>query len=306
MQPSLNASPSPTERPHVAGYVDAWINLNEPGLTAGWGQGNTGRVLEAFDRQREVLLAGTSPADMVAEMDAVGVSHALLNALPTIVDRGGFEADCAAAAAVAAQFPGRFTPAPLLPFAMGQVSRDAVSTAAAYGARAVRVMPALVGQAPSERTYYPTYERCQELGITITLNVGFPGPMASVRTQHPRHLDDVCLDFPDLAVVATHVGYPWQSELIALVRRHPNLYLMTSAWPPSRYPDEIVDAIRDPMNSKIMFASDSPLVSLSKSFDQLARLDLQPAASDRFLRTNAVAAFGLDPDPALLPEGPKS
>jgi len=41
-------------------------------------------------------------------------------------------------------------------------------------------------------------------------------------------LDDVCLDFPELKVIAYHMGWPNTEELIGLAGKHVNLYLSLS------------------------------------------------------------------------------
>jgi len=46
---------------------------------------------------------------------------------------------------------------------------------------------------------------------------------------HPRHLDQVAIDFPELTIIGGLGGWPWVNEMVALVRRHPKLHLDTSA-----------------------------------------------------------------------------
>jgi hypothetical protein len=46
---------------------------------------------------------------------------------------------------------------------------------------------------------------------------------------HPRHLDQVAIDFPELTLIGGLGGWPWVNEMVALVRRHPKLHLDTSA-----------------------------------------------------------------------------
>jgi predicted TIM-barrel fold metal-dependent hydrolase len=49
---------------------------------------------------------------------------------------------------------------------------------------------------------------------------------------HPRHLDRVAVDFPELVVIAALGGWPWVSELVPLMLRHPNLYCDIAAHRP--------------------------------------------------------------------------
>jgi hypothetical protein len=52
-------------------------------------------------------------------------------------------------------------------------------------------------------------------------------PQPSKHT-HPDTLDQVLLDFPDLKIIAYHMGWPHTEELIGLAGKHSNLYLSMS------------------------------------------------------------------------------
>lgn len=88
----------------------------------------------------------------------------------------------------------------------------------------------------SDRRYYPLYAKCVELGIPAriysTMNYGTD---REYDLGHPRHLDQVCVDFPELTVIAGLGGWPWVNEMVALVRRHPNLYVDTAAHRPRHF-----------------------------------------------------------------------
>ena len=76
---------------------------------------------------------------------------------------------------------------------------------------------------------WPFYEKACELDITLTIHTG----MAYVCPQPTKHtlpilLDDVCLDFPDLRIIAYHMGWPYHEELMGLAGKHANLYLSLS------------------------------------------------------------------------------
>ena len=105
-----------------------------------------------------------------------------------------------------------------------------------YSFKAIRVVPQVIELPPDYRDYYPAYSAAVDLDVPITVNVGMPGPLRPAEVQRPLSLDRVCLDFPELVVVATHMGHPWHEELLSMMVRHQNLYLMTSAWAPRYSP----------------------------------------------------------------------
>ncbi len=81
----------------------------------------------------------------------------------------------------------------------------------------------------NDRRLWPFYEKCCELGIAITVHTGmsYVCPQPS-KYSMPVLLDDVCLDFPELKVIAYHMGWPNTEELIGLAGKHVNLYLSLS------------------------------------------------------------------------------
>jgi predicted TIM-barrel fold metal-dependent hydrolase len=271
--------------------VDAWININENGVPAEFWSGPIAAVAEQFHRQREVLDRGETRSELVALMDRLGVGRALISAFP-VGDYAQFEHECELLAEISVQHPGRFGVAPYVPLELGMAGARAVTRAAReFGAIAVRVMPARVALPPSDRLYYPVYTKCVEESLPITINVGLPGPALPAETQLPLELDRVCRDFPELVVVATHMGWPWHEVLMGLVLRHPNLYVMTSAWAPRYYPAEMVEFIRGRGRDRVLFASDHPLVELERCLGELDGLDLDPDVFERFTRRNAEAVF---------------
>jgi predicted TIM-barrel fold metal-dependent hydrolase len=52
----------------------------------------------------------------------------------------------------------------------------------------------------------------------------------------PLYLDRVCMDFPDLTVIAGLGGWPWVPELVGAARRHKNMYIDLAAHRPRNIP----------------------------------------------------------------------
>ena len=85
----------------------------------------------------------------------------------------------------------------------------------------LRVVPWLWGLPPNDRRYYPLYAACVELGVPFCTQVGHTGPLRTSEIGRPiPYLDDVPLDFPELTIVAGHIGYPWTEEMIAVARKY--------------------------------------------------------------------------------------
>jgi predicted TIM-barrel fold metal-dependent hydrolase len=84
----------------------------------------------------------------------------------------------------------------------------------------------------NDRRLWPFYKKVEELGIPLFVHTGFcwcsPGLSS---TCYPIYLEEVCLDFPDMPIVALHMGYPYCTELNLLAAKFGNLYGCTSLVP---------------------------------------------------------------------------
>jgi uncharacterized protein len=94
----------------------------------------------------------------------------------------------------------------------------------------VHITPSPWGILPNDRWFYPAYAKCVEAGIPLYTYVGAPGPLWPMEPNNPAHLDDVALAFPELRIIAHHIGDPWTEMSVRLAARHPHFYICTSAW----------------------------------------------------------------------------
>ena len=162
------------------------------------------------------------------------------------------------------------------------------------GLRALRVIPWLWDRPPDDRLYYPHYARCVELGIPFCTQIGHTGPAMPSEPGRPiPYLDRVALDFPELVIVAGHLGHPWTEEAIGLAWKHDNLYLDTSAHAPRYYPEAILRFIATYGSEKVLFGTNYPQLPLERCAAEARALNLPDEARQRFLRTNALHVFGV-------------
>jgi uncharacterized protein len=158
----------------------------------------------------------------------------------------------------------------------------------------LRMLPWLWGLPPNDRRYYPLYAECVELGIPFCTQVGHTGPLRSSETGRPiPYLDDVALDFPELVIVAGHIGYPWTEEMVALARKYPNVYIDTSAYTPKRYPPELVRYLQGSGRNKVLFGTNYPMILPQQALASLDTLGLTDETKELFLSKNAARVFKL-------------
>ncbi len=163
------------------------------------------------------------------------------------------------------------------------------------GFRALRIVPWLWGLPPDDRRYYPLYAECIELDIPFCLQVGHTGPLLSSETGRPiPYLENVALEFPELRIVAGHIGVPWTQEIISLATKFPNVYIDTSAYKATRYPDDIVDFMRGRGCQKVMFGTNYPMITASACLEGLGALKLGEREQSLFLSENARRVFKIE------------
>ena len=73
--------------------------------------------------------------------------------------------------------------------------------------------------------------------------------------------------------------------------KYSNLRLMTSAWSPKYLPESLLHYMRTRGKSKIIFASDAPVLSITRTVGEARKLDLPPEVLDNYLYANAQRFF---------------
>lgn len=162
------------------------------------------------------------------------------------------------------------------------------------GFRGLRIVPWLWGLPPDDRRYYPLYAECIELDIPFCLQVGHTGPLLTSETGRPiPYLEHVALEFPELRIVAGHIGAPWTQEILSLATKCSNLYIDTSAYKATRYPADFVEFMRGRGARKVMFGTNYPMLTAAACLEGVDALGLNAEAREAFLSGNARRVFRL-------------
>jgi predicted TIM-barrel fold metal-dependent hydrolase len=157
------------------------------------------------------------------------------------------------------------------------------------GFKGLRVVPWLWDAPPTDRRYYPLYAACVELGVPFFTQVGHTGPLRPSETGRPiPYIDQVALDFPELVIVGGHIGYPWTEEMVAVARKHENVYIDTSAYTAKRYPAELVRYMQSRGGrEKVLFGTNYPMLIHQQALEGIDGLGLDAETRDAFLYGNA-------------------
>ncbi len=206
-------------------------------------------------------------------------------------------------AALEARFPGRFVGAAGIDVSGGRhdplAELERVTT---LGLRRIAIEP---GRAPflaehvADRRLYPLYERAQELSVALFLQTSGIWGGESLDHAHPRWIDRVAHDFPDLHLICGHGAYPFVREMITVTVRRPNVFPSPDLYLFTPSGGEWVYAVnRGQIADQFLFGSAFPLCgSLARTVDRFLLQGWRPAVLDRILYRNALRALHLGDDP---------
>ncbi|SDG75927.1 hypothetical protein SAMN05216603_103323 [Pseudomonas benzenivorans] len=266
-----------------------------------WAQPANGRTRELlpevarlFEKSGSAHLLdhGLTPEQTVAEMDQAGVEKLMLAAWCR-PERWVCSND--EVAEFTRAFPERFVGVATVDLSKPLAAvRELERAVTELGCKALRIVPWLWQLPPNHRLYYPLYVKCIELDVPFCTQVGHTGPLLPSETGRPLpYLDEVALDFPELRIVAGHIGHPWTEEMLGVAWKHDNVYIDTSAYLPRYYPAPLLQYMQSYGQDKVLFGSNFPQLSLARCLSQVAELGLSEEVRGKFLHENARRVFKL-------------
>ena len=232
--------------------------------------------------------------DLIAQMDATGVEHAVMHAEYEHGDIA--DALNESLAGVVTDHPDRFTGIGTITTAPMHIMRAVkqVRQCKDYGFIGVCVESSFYRLGINDKALYPIYAKAAELNLMVAVHTGVNyGVTHPIRNDHPLQLDDVCCDFPELTMIACHAGWPWATEMVAVARKHPNVYLEFGGLAP-RYVGEAGtgwEVVRRFMNNllkgQVLFGTDWPVIAQERALDEWRAMGLKDDVLDGLLGGNA-------------------
>jgi len=120
------------------------------------------------------------------------------------------------------------------------------------------------GYYPNSKEAYAILEVANELGVPLLTHTG-PLPNSRGKYAHPIHLDDIALDFPNIEIIAAHMGDIWWHDWAAIAKYKRNICGDLAMWQLTviskphifrRYLREILDILGP---NQVLFATDGPV-----------------------------------------------
>ncbi|MDI6776292.1 MAG: amidohydrolase family protein [Syntrophales bacterium] len=238
----------------------------------------------------------SSVEEAVAEMDEVGIDYAICPMVPVWSQRDhammmGYSLE--EVAEICKKSNGRIIGgAAYNPFRIKESLEEIERAVKEYGFKYVWFHPISFGLRPDDRRNYPLYAKCLELGIPVGMQVGHSAEPLTSEPGHPMYADVVAIDFPDLAIILTHTGYPWIEEWCSMIWRHPNVYGMLNAYMPSGLEPATIRFVDSPRGrDKVLWGSHA--FGITRWKQEFLGLPIREDTKIKVLRDNAIKLFKL-------------
>lgn len=238
---------------------------------------------------------GVSPEQFVAKMDEAGFDRVVISA----VKMGSYRRKSMAndfsnqeVYEMIKDYPDRLVGmAGYDPFNIMQSLRDIEIAVKEYRFKGVYAHTLGWDMRPDNRRMYPCYTKCIELGIPFSMQIGHSLELMPSEAGRPIYIDKVALDFPELTFVASHTGWPWCEELVAMASKHSNVYMDISAHLPRYLDPSVVQFMNTRGQDKVLFGTNG--FGLKRCKQQFLELSLKDDTKQKVLRENAVKTFNL-------------
>jgi predicted TIM-barrel fold metal-dependent hydrolase len=234
-------------------------------------------------------LAARAMAQLQAETDQViAVLDGTVGDLLKSMDRAGIAASVVASIATKpTQFDSilrwsdtirseRIIPFPsLCPKSDGAVEQ--VRRVAAEGFRGIKLHPYYQQFLLDDERVFPVYDAAEECGLVILMHCGFDIAFPRERVADPARLARVLERFPQLKVIAAHLGawMDWDEVEVHLLGRP--VYLDVSTCFDFMKRDQAERILRGHPADYLLFGSDSPWVDQLRTLEQLRSIALGTA-----------------------------
>jgi uncharacterized protein len=242
--------------------------------------------------------SAAQPLDHVmAAIDAAGIGRTLITGFDEASTAGKTFVPNEIVAAIAARHPDRFLPFAGADIMRGQEAlRDFEQWVRVRGFRGLSLRPFMIGLPADDRHYYPFYAKCVELGVPLSIHTSANWTTGAINDLgHPRHLDPVARDFPELRIIMSHAGYPWVLEAVLLAWKYEHVYLELAAHRP-RYLAEpgtgwepLLRFGQSTIADKVLFGTGWFLLGRPPAtiLEEFRALPVKPAVMERWLSGNA-------------------
>ena len=144
------------------------------------------------------------------------------------------------------------------------------------GLRGIKLLPMYAGFHPQDPSIRGLWEYAQAKNLPVLLHTGTTFiAQAPIEKTLPRHLDEVAISFPEVKIIAAHLGHPYEGECVAVIRKHPNVYADISAlyYRPFQLYQSLMLVQEYGVWDKVLFGTDYPFTTVADTVNGLRGLN---------------------------------
>ena len=154
------------------------------------------------------------------------------------------------------------------PDALGQMQR-----AVDLGLRGIKMSPVYQHYDPNGSLARRVHGAAQEMKLPILTHAAFHCiANTPMEWANPLHYDRVARDFPNLKIILAHVGLPWFTDAMVLIRKHHNVFADISggiALRPWWGYQALACCYENTVSDKLLFGSDFPICTIEQTIAAL-------------------------------------
>ncbi len=143
------------------------------------------------------------------------------------------------------------------------------------GLKGLKTSPIYQGYDPMDERMLPLYRYCEDNGVPILTHHGTTFPRrAPMKWAHPEQVEQVALAFPELRIIIAHLGHPWETETISVVRKHPHVYSDVSGlfYRPWQLYNSLMLCYEYGVWDKLLFGTDYPVTTFDEAVAGLRKM----------------------------------
>lgn len=241
-------------------------------------------------------IAAQTLDDLLTVMDASGIDHAIMHAEYEIGDVA--DQLNRTVADIVNQQPGRFSgvgTVSLEDFSIKKALRQ-IDECVEMGFLGLSIEPAFFGLHLDEKKLYPIYAKAQEKNLFVALHTGINySTSRPMKGENPMLLDEIACDFPSLTLIASHGGWPWVAEMVAVARKHPNIHIEFGGLAPKYIAAQgsgwevMFRFMNSVLSKQILYGTDWPTMDHLRTLDEWGSAGLKPQVLEALMTSNAQA-----------------
>lgn len=234
--------------------------------------------------------------ELLKQMDEHGVDHAVMHA----EHESGDIADelNRIVADITQQHPDRFTGIGAISLQNFSIKRalKQIDQCKDMGFIGLSIEPAFFGRHLDDKQLYPIYAKAMENNLLVALHTGINYTTNQpMQGENPILLDNLACDFPDLTIIASHAGWPWVAEMVAVARKHPRIYMEFGGLAPKYIGAQgsgwemMYRFMNSVLGEQILYGTDWPTMDHQRTLKEWQELGLKPQVLEKLLAGNAKA-----------------